>query len=139
MPTNTAASTARIHSLQVVHYARITVNYNDPGIATGVAKVMLPGGAIIIGTDAHVQTVFNAATTNVVTVGTNAASYDNIIAAGGVNEAATGMTLNVIPTGTALGPLAADVTVFAMYTQSGTAASTGKAQIIIKYVVANDN
>jgi len=139
MPTNTPGSTAReFHGLQLVHTLRFTVNYNDAGIASGVGKQVLPAGAIIIGTDVVVETVFNAGTTNVLTVGTNAASYNNIVAAADVNEAAVAITKDISPTGTALGPLAADVQVFAMYAQTGAPATTGKADVIIKYVPNND-
>jgi hypothetical protein len=138
MPTGTLATTARQTHEQQVHYLRFRVRYNDTGIATGVGKQFLPAGAIIIGTDVHVAAVFNAGTTNVLTIGTNAATYDNIIAAADVNEAATGLTQNVKPTGAALGPLAADVRVFAMYTQTGTAASAGDAYVVIKYIPDND-
>src|SRR5262245_39879383 len=129
-----ATPAARVSHVQAVHFLRFTVNFDEPGIATGVGKQSLPDGAIIIGTDVHVQTVFNAGTTNVLTVGTNAANFDNIIAAADVNEGATGLTKDVSPTGTALGPIAADVQVFAKYTQTGTAATTGRAQVIVKYV-----
>ncbi len=118
---------------------RIAVNFNDAGIASGVGKGWLPKGAIILGTAVHVETVFNAATTNVLTVGTNGPStYDNIVAAGDVNEGATGLTQNIKPTGTALGVLSADAQVFVKYAQTGTAATTGKAQIIITFCNDND-
>jgi hypothetical protein len=45
---------------------------------------------------------------------------------------------NLPPTGTALVPLAADSDVYAMYTQTGTAASAGAAYVIIEYVCDND-
>lgn len=138
MATGTAGTTARRSSVQMVHYLRMVINFNDTGISSGVGKQYLPAGAIIVGTDAYVNTVFNAATTNVLTVGTNSTSYNNIIAAADVDETATGLTQNVKPTGTALGPLAADVQVFAKFAQTGTAATTGKAYVIIKYVVDND-
>jgi len=138
MATGTPGSTARQLNQQQVHYLRIAVTYNDANIANGVGKQWLPAGAIIIGTDVHIDSVFNAATTNVLTVGTNATSYDNIVAAADVNEGATGLTQNVKPTGTALGALTADAQVFVKYTQTGTAATTGKAYVIVKYVANND-
>lgn len=138
MATGTAGSTARKNASQLVHYLRMAINYNDTGIASGVGKQWLPAGAIILGTDVHVATAFNAGTTNVVTIGTNSTSYNNIIASGDVDETATGLTQNVKPTGTALGPLSADAQVFAKYAQTGTAASTGKCYVVIKYVVDND-
>src|SRR5258706_13061372 len=113
MAPATAGSTARQTQYQHVHSLRITVNYNDPGIANGVGKQWLPAGAILVGTDVVVDTVFNAATTNVLTLGTNAAAYDNIAAAADINEGATGLTQNIKPTRTALGKLSAAAQVFA--------------------------
>src|SRR6187401_2899804 len=106
MATGTQGNIGRQTQYQMVHTLRITVNYNDAGIANGVGKQWLPTGAIIVGTDVMIDTVFNAATTNVLTLGTNGPStYDNIVAAADVNEGATGLTQNVKPTGTALGKL----------------------------------
>lgn len=138
MATGTAGTTARKYAMQIVHTLRFVVNYNDTGVSAGVGKQYLPAGAIIVGTDVYVATVFNAATTNVVTVGTNSTSYNNIVAAADADETATGLTQNIKPTGTALGPLSADAQVFVKYAQTGTAATTGKAYVVIKYVVDND-
>lgn len=138
MATGTAGSTARKLALQVGHTLRIKVNYNDAGIASGVGKQWLPAGAIITGTDVYIATAFNAGTTNVLTVGTNSTSYNNMIAAADVDETAAALTQNVKPTGTALGPLSADAQVFVKFAQTGTAASAGVAYIIVKYIVDND-
>ncbi len=139
MATNTAGSTARQYpSGQVVNYLRFKVSYNDVGIASAVGKQTLPSGAIIVGTDVYIATAFNAATTNVLTVGTNSTTANNIIAAADVDETAVAITLNVKPTGTALGPLSADAVVNVKYTQSGTAATAGVAYVVIKYIPDND-
>lgn len=131
-------STARRHSAQLVHYMRIGVTFNDIGIANGVGKQVLPAGAVIIGTDVVVTQAFNAASTNVLTVGTNGTTANNIVASGDVDESAVALTQNIKPTSAALGPLAADAQVYVKYTQTGTAASAGAAEIIIKYVPDND-
>ena len=138
MTTGTPGSTARKNALQLVHYLRFTVNYNDAGIGTGVGKQWLPAGALIIGTDVYVGAAFNAATTNVVTVGTNATAYNNIVATADVDETTVALTKGIKPTGTALGPLAADTQVFVMYTQTGTAATAGVATVVISYIPNND-
>lgn len=135
MPTGTAGSTARKIHQQVVETISFDVNYNDTGIATGVATgKWLPAGAILIGTDVSINTAFNAVTTNVLTCGTNGpTTNDNIIGAAGP-ETPAGLTQNIVPTGTALGKLAADVQIYAKYTQTGTAATAGNATIMIKYI-----
>jgi hypothetical protein len=124
--------------MQVVHELAFTVNYNDAGIATGVKKGTLPAGAIIIGTDVMIATAFNAATTNVLTTGGNSSTYDDIVAAADVAEGSIALTQNIKPTGSSLGKLAADRDVYAMYTQTGTAASAGKAYVIIKFIANNE-
>lgn len=130
-------STARRNSSQQVGYLRFAVNFNDAGIAAGVNKQQLPAGAVIIGTDVAIVTAFNAVTTNVLTVGL-AGVANNIVAAADADEATIALTQNIKPTGTALGPLAADSQVTVTYTQTGTAATAGKAIVIIKYVCDND-
>ena len=131
-------STARRNAAQLVHYLRFKVNFNDPGIAAGVGKQTLPKGAIIVGTDVAVTALFNAGTTNVLTVGSAAGANSDIVAAADVNEGALGLTQNIKPTGAMLGPIANDTQVFAQFTQSGNAATAGAAYVVIKYVVDND-
>ncbi len=138
MATGTPGSTARQNNAQQVHYLRFAVNFNDAGIASGAPKQWLPKGALITGSDVYVGTAFNAATTNVLTVGTNAASFNNIVAGADVDETAIALTKGIKPTGTALGPLAADSQVFASYTQTGTAATAGSAVVVIQYIPNND-
>jgi hypothetical protein len=124
---------------QEVSRLRIVVNYNDTSISGGARSYgALPAGAIIVGTDVYINTVFNAGTTKVLTVGTNTTTSNNIIAAADVDETATGLTQNVKPTGTALGPISADTDVYVKFAQTGTAATTGKAYIMIKYITDND-
>ncbi|MBR1206612.1 MULTISPECIES: hypothetical protein [unclassified Bradyrhizobium] len=136
--TNTPSTTARQLQEQQVHYLRFAVNYNDPGIAAGVKKQTLPKGALLIGTDVYIGAAFNAATTNVLTVGSAAGSNADIVSAAAENEGATGLTQNIPPTGAMLGPLAADTPVFVQYTQTGAAATAGSAVVIVKYIPNND-
>jgi hypothetical protein len=136
MPTGTQSTTARRLHYQQVSYLRMALNYNDANIANGSPKQWLPAGALIVGTDTYVGTAFNAGSTNVVSIGTNGPSTYNNIAAPTVT--ATGLTQNTPPTGTALGPLAADAQVFAKYAQTGGAATAGSCIIVVKYIVNND-
>lgn len=139
MATGTAGTTARRNSLQMVHYLRFSVTYSDAGIATGVAKQTLPAGAIITSSSVYIGNSFNAQTTNVLTVGTNGTTANNMVASGDVDETvATALTNAIKPTGTALGPLAADVPVYVKYTQTGTVATAGTATVVIHYVPNND-
>lgn len=133
-----AHTSPRQTQYQFHHAFRKLVNFNDTGIGTGVYVGTFPAGAIITSTAVMIEVAFNAATTNVLTAGTNASSYNNLCAAGDVDETAKALTVGIKPTGTALGALAADTDFFVMYTQTGTAATTGQAEIIITYFCNND-
>lgn len=138
MATNTAGTVAReFHGFQLVHSFRKTVNFNTTGIGTAdtVKLGVIPSGARITKIWVSINTAFNAATTNVLTVGSNASSNNNIVAAADVDETATGVT--EVTTGWSV-TFAADTTIYIRYTQSGTAATTGAATIILEYVPNND-
>lgn len=135
MTTNTAQVLPpnRQDPRQVVNTLRKTVNYNDAGISTGNAfDNSLPQNAFILQTAIEVVTTFNGGTTNVITVGTNSASYNNIVNSADVNETVAGVTFVTRGAGRGL-TSAADVTPFAIYTQTGTAATQGQAVIIITF------
>ena len=134
MTTGTLGTNARQDPRQVVNTLKKTVNFGDVGIAAGVAfDNPLPQGAFILGVLVEIVTAFNAGTTNVLTVGTvNAPPYNNIVNAADVNEGATGIYDVTRALGRSL-TAAGDVTVFAQYTQTGTAATTGQAIIVIEY------
>lgn len=135
MATGTAAilPPPRHDARQVTNTLKKTVNFNDAGIATGVAfDNSIPQGAFITGIWVEIVTPFNAVTTNVLTVGTNSTTFNNLVAAADVNEAVAGVTLVTRGLGQSI-PLAAGVTPFAVYTQTGAAATAGQAVILIEY------
>jgi len=125
---------AQQYHQNLVHYLRKEVNFNDPGIAAGVVIGRLPAGAQMTQALARIRTTFNAGTTNVLTVGTNPANYDNILGSGDIAEGAVGN--NAVPLAN-LQDVQAEADVFVKYTQSGTAATQGKAVIHIAYTVHN--
>ena len=134
MTTNTAQVSPpfRQDPRQVSNTLKKTVNFNDAGIASGVAfDNSIPAGAFIIGCWVEIVTLFNAGSTNVLVVGTTATGT-NIVAAGDVNEGATGVTVVTRPLGRGL-TAAADITPFVTYTQTGTAGTTGQAVIVIEF------
>lgn len=105
----------------------ISFNVADPFT---VSLGIIPKGAIIVATRVAVITVFNAGTTNVLVVGT-AGTADELAAAGDVNEAAAGLTTLAKD----IAALAADTEYLAKYTQTGGAATTGKARVTIEYLI----
>ena len=143
---------------QVVQYCRVTVNYNDPNIKTGQWFCTLPKNAYILSLDAQVTTAFNAATTNVLTFGATSANSNEIIADGGSGSttnlsnstttiaagmfhltAAAGIGLTVTSNATYQTALNGGVPIYAKYTQTGTAATTGSVTLILGYIPNNDN
>lgn len=118
---------------QVSNTLKKTINYNDVGIASGVAfENWLPQGAFIMSVICEIVAAFNAATTNVLTVGTNATDYNNIIAGGDVPEGAIGVTRVDRAIGRGLAS-AGNVRPYAKYTQTGTAATAGQAVVLIEF------
>ena len=115
----------------VVAYISKTIDYHTPNVSTAdsVQVGTLPSGATILGCLVNVTTAFNAATTNVVIVGT-AADDDLYVAAGDVAEGSTGATL----VSRAMGNKpTADTPVYVQYDQTGTAATAGSADIVLFY------
>jgi len=133
MATGVLGTNARQDPRQVANTLKKIVNFNDAGIAAGVAfDNPLPQNAFIMRVLVEIVAVFNATTTNVLTVGTVGATYNNIVAAADVNEGATGVYDVTRALGRAL-TAAADVLPYAQYTQTGTAATTGQAIIVIEF------
>lgn len=135
MTTNQTPYIARASAGEQIHYIRLLVNWNDVGIATGKSHAFaLPHRCIVFPSVVQVITPFNAATTNVVTAGFNASSYDNLVTGAQTLAGAAGLKSNLLPTGTALLPLVGDQVLYTTYTQTGTAATAGQLYIIICYI-----
>lgn len=133
MTTGVLGTNARQDPRQVANTLKKIVNYNDAGISAGLAfDNPLPQNAFIMRVLVEIVVAFNAGTTNVLTVGTVGAAYNNIVAAADINEAVTGVYDVTRALGRAL-TAAADVLPYAMYTQTGTAATAGQAIILIEF------
>ena len=131
---------------QQIYYYRLTVNYNDPRIASGVWFGTIPKGSYIFAIDAYVTTAFNAGTTNVITLGATSASANEVLASGitagstGVYHltSAAGLGTVVTNNSTYQTALYGAVPLYVKYAQTGTAATTGQVTIVIAYVPNND-
>lgn len=133
MATGTLGTNARQDPRQVLNTLKKTVNFNDAGIASGVPfDNYLPQNAFIENVLTEVVVAFNAATTNVLTAGTNGPNYDNIVGTADVNEALAGIYVSVVGRGRSL-TAAGDVLPYARYTQTGAVATTGQAIIVLFY------
>jgi hypothetical protein len=123
------AGPARQLHTQQIHYLRKRVNYNDSAIGTGVVMGTLPAGAMIVSQDVRCSTAFNAGTTNALNVGT---------AAGGTQLFTDAATAGARQPTKANLSFASDTDVYVQYAQTGGAATTGVADIVIGYVPNND-
>ena len=133
------------YPLHVVHALTFTVNWNDAAdlIAGTRARGVIPAGAHVIGEIATIQTVFNAASTNVLTVGTQSGTATNLLAAGDLDESSAATTVMAGSVFHAGGLICLNATtdtpIYAKYAQSGTAADAGKATISILYTFPRGN
>lgn len=136
MPTNTRGSTARDLNMQVVHYLRKQITFADEGDVIDVG--IIPANAIVIGGGAMITTAFND--TSTIDVG---------FRGGSTTDDPNGLATALVATAVgfkALDELAATTnimqTVPAIITATvndGTGAvSAGVAEIIVTYVVDND-
>jgi hypothetical protein len=134
----TRIQSPRFVTEQVVNTYRLTINFNDQGIAAAQQFGALPTSAYILSIDAYVTTAFNAGTTNVVTLGTTKASANEVVASGitagtpGVYHLTSAAGLGLAVTN------GVSPTLWAKYAQTGTAATTGAVTIVISFVPNND-
>ncbi len=127
-----------------MQYVRRTVTFNMTdtggaaiGTSPGIPIGALEAGAIPLYCHVTIETAFNAGTTNVFVVGT-VDDDDGFATAAATLSGATGFKGNL--TGALTGiPLAADKVVYVKYTQTGTAATTGKAEVVLEFVVKREN
>jgi len=133
-----AIGIARQSHEQQVHFLRKLVNFNDAGVATGVLVGTVPAGAIIVDVKVQIATVFNAASTNVLTVGTTGTGTDLMTSAEAVAGTQGQKTAAAYKATTASNPYAADQDVFVAYTQTGTAATTGVAYVLVQFIPNTD-
>jgi len=129
MPTNTAATNARLYHTDQVHYLAKDFTFADDGSVLSLGY--LPAGAVIIkpmsGVAVHVA--FNAGTTNVLDIGT--AANDDLYG----TDLALG-SIAFVPLDEAVSmAVAADTLVTATVDLTGTAATTGSGTVIIAYVL----
>lgn len=111
---------------------RRRVTFDQQGIATGVLPVVaLEKGSIVLRAYVRIETAFNAATTNVLTLG-SAADDDGLVTSANAVAGTPGFKTG---SGAEIGTeLAADTTFFAKFTQTGAAATAGVAEFIVEFV-----
>jgi hypothetical protein len=136
---STAVFPARLNQTQQTSYFRFTINFNDARIGSGVKFGRLPAATFITAIKCHVTAVFNAVSTNVVTVGSTPTGVD-VIAVADLNEASA--TFQNLTTAAGLGlaaTAAGEIDLYGRFSQTGTAATTGSTTCVIEYMPNNDN
>lgn len=111
-------------------FLRRRVQFNTSGIDAGVKIGTLPANYFLQDILVDVHVAFNAATTNVLTVGgEDDSGYDDIIAAGDIDETSATCQRG------AVGKLGIvddeDADIYVKYAQTGTPATTGDATIVL--------
>lgn len=133
MATGTPGSTARQYVTQQIHYLRRGLVFGDNAVAKNVG--VIPAGSLILKplSGVHVVTAFNAGTNNFLVIGTSA---DDDLFGTDLSLTAT----NFVPLDEAIGGyrVAADTTITATLGLTGTAATTGDAEVVIAYIPDND-
>lgn len=132
---NSAVAPRQPHTHQVP-YMRASVAFDTLNIGTAgkVPLGTLPAGAIVTHAIVKVTAAFNAATTNVLTVGT-AADEAAVLTGADFDETVVGTTLTFAAAGY---KVSVATPLFIKYAQTGTAATTGAADIILFFVPNND-
>lgn len=102
-----------------------SVKFDTTGISTGVELCKLPKNIIVTRAVAVVGTAFNAGTTNVLTVGTND-DIDNLLGSSDITEGTAGAYSKQ-----EFLELTSEKAVKAKFTQTGTAATAGAADIYL--------
>ena len=104
------------------------IAFDTDGADEGVELIKLPAGVIVTRATAVVKTAFNAATTNEVTVGAND-DCDDILGSSDITEGTAGTyTVNKFV------EYNEKKSIKAKFTQTGTAATAGKAEIYLHLV-----
>lgn len=117
-------------SASVVH--TYPVQFDTTGIASGVKVDTIKASAtspVQVEVSCQVITAFNAGTTNVLTAGTDSTATQ-WLGAGDITEGTPGF----YPAANAVAKfrLTSDTDIYIKYTQTGTAATTGSAVVIVK-------
>lgn len=125
---------ARKPTTQQTVYWRFAITLGDAFLAAPRDPVAcIPALAFITQVLVEIVTVFNAATTNVLTIGTTTGNANEIVASGDVTATALAVTPVTRGRGTSL-TAAGDINIYVKFAQTGTAATTGKARVVIEYV-----
>ncbi len=137
MATGTVGTSARDVKMPVSQVISFVLNYNTTGASTGVQIGIIPANAVIQSWRATVETAFNAGSTNPITIGTTATGAE-IAAAASITSATPGAYTGSPAAAAGWKQQTADTPVYVAYIPTGTAAGTGKAIVVIHYIVTDN-
>lgn len=132
MPTSTR--TGQVYATRQIHYLRKDLTFADNTFEREVG--VLPAGSLILKplSGVNVSTVFNAGTANVLDIGTESPVNDDDLF--GTDLSLTALAF--VPLDEAVSQLVTgDTLVTATLGLTGTAATTGAAQVVIAYIPPN--
>lgn len=139
-----AGSSARDVMMPVTQTIARILNFDTQGASDGLVVGILPANSIILNWHVRVLTAFNAGTTNPITIGTTATGAQVMAAASITNyntaSNSTGYYFGGPVNSTGWAQFSTDTTIYMAYVSTGTAATTGKAVIVVEYcsLVSND-
>lgn len=114
-----------------IQYLRRTITFDSKQGANGLPIGALEAGAVPLGCDVTIVTAFNAVSSNALVIGT-VGNDDGFADNTGTVPGTPGFKQNLVGADSGV-PLAADTVVYAKYTQTGTAATAGKAVVVLKF------
>lgn len=116
---------------QVIQYLRKPVSFLD-GATTVVQVGTLPAGSVVLDAGVVVTTAFNAASTNVLDIGTSLDDdgFATDLAMGTIGK----IVADELATSNDLGPYASDISITATHAQTGTAATAGAGIVYVAYM-----
>lgn len=131
--------TARSPEDQGVMKLRRRIVFGMTGLETGegVQIGALEKNSIVLRTNVTIITAFDAGTTNSLDVGT-AADQDAYAAAAGTAAGVAGYKPNLVGALSGQRTATDDLPVYVLYTQAGTAATEGEADVIVEFITSRD-
>lgn len=133
MTTGVVGTGARDVMMPVVQTLAYVLNFNTTGASSGVQIGTIPANAVIVRWNVNVETLFNAGTTNPITIGTTATGAE-IAASASITSGTAGVYTGTPAAAGGWKQQTADQAVYTSYIPTGTAATTGKAIITVTYV-----
>jgi hypothetical protein len=134
---------------QQVHYTRFVVSFNDCTLVANTCSTRrgaLPYNAYIMRASQQVTTAFNSATTDTLALATTSGGAQ-IVAAQTVHALTAGLPLTIVAanlgiaaTGNGIAQTGAEggFDIWAVYAQTGAAATAGAATIVLEWIAPND-